>query len=121
MKKLDTIYINDLVVSCIIGIFEDERIKKQPVIINIALSVDTRKAAVSDNLNDTVSYHDIYLEINELVGKSKFFLIEKLAQEIATLCLKDKRVKQVVVHIEKPNAVKLGKSSAIEITRSNEK
>jgi len=121
MKKLDTIYINDLVVKCIIGVFENERVKKQPIVINIALSVDTRKAALSDDLNDTVSYHDIYLEINDMVSKSKFFLLEKMAQEIANLCLKDKRVEQVVVHIEKPEAVKLGKSSAIEITRNNEK
>ncbi len=122
MKKiLDTIYINDLKVNCIIGVFENERIKKQPVIINIALSVDTQKAASSDDLNDTVSYHDIYLSVNEMVKKSKFNLIEKLAQEITNICLEDKRVEEVMVRVEKTNAVKFGKSSAIEIRRQNEK
>ncbi|HEX8932226.1 MAG TPA: dihydroneopterin aldolase [Patescibacteria group bacterium] len=115
--KLDIIYINDLRVDCIIGVFPNERTKKQPVIINLALSVDTRKAAQSDDLHDTVSYHDIYLAVYDLVSKSNFNLLEKMAQEVANLCLQDKRVKEVKVHIEKPEAVKLGKSSAIEIIR----
>lgn len=120
MKQLDTIYINDLVIPCIIGVFENERIEKQQIIINIALSVDTRKAGKSDNLKDTVNYHELSLQIAELVEKSKFYLLEKLAQKIADMCLKDKKVKQVTVRIEKPKAVKLAKSSAIEITRNNE-
>ena len=119
MKHLDTIYINDLNVSCILGVFANERKKKQPIIINIALSVDTRKAAKTDDLKDTVNYHDLYLEIADIVGKSTYNLLEKLAQVIADICLKNKKVKQVVVRLEKPNAVKLGKSSGIEIIRSN--
>lgn len=120
MKQLDTIYINDLILPCIIGVFDEERKEKQQIIISIALVVDTRKAGKSDNLKDTVNYHDIALKITKLVENSAFYLLEKLAQEIADVCLKDKKVKQVTVRIEKPKAVKLAKSSAIEITRNND-
>lgn len=120
MKQLDTIYINDLIIPCIIGVFEEERKEKQQVIINVALVVDTYKAGKSDNLKDTVNYHDLSLKITKLVENSTFYLLEKLAQEIATLCLKEKKVKQVKVRIEKPKAIKLAKSSAIEITRTND-
>jgi|SRR6185369_861767 len=120
MKQLDTIYINDLKVSCIIGVFANERKKKQPIIINIALSVDTRKAAKTDDLKDTVNYRDLYLEIADIVSASKYKLLETLAQKVAEMCLKNKLVKQVVVKLEKPNAVKLGRSSGIEILRNNE-
>lgn len=120
MKQLDTLYINDLIIPCIIGVFENERREKQQVIINIALSVDTRKAGTSDDIKNTVNYHDISIKIIELVEKSKFYLLEKLAQEIANVCLKNKLVKQVTVRVEKPKAVKLAKSSAIEIIRNNE-
>jgi D-erythro-7,8-dihydroneopterin triphosphate epimerase len=117
MKQLDTLYINDLVLPCLIGVFENERKEKQQIIINVALGVDTQKAGKSDDLKDTVNYHDISLKIIELVEKSQFYLLEKLAQEIANICLRNKLVKQVTIRVEKPKAVKLAKSSAIEITR----
>lgn len=120
MKQLDTLYINDLIIPCLIGVFENERKEKQQIIINIMLSVDTRKAGKSDNLNDTVNYHELSLQIVKLVENSKFYLLEKLAQEVANLCLQDTRIKQVTVRVEKPKAIKLAKSSAIEIIRTNE-
>jgi len=120
MKQLDTLYINDLIIPCIIGVFENERKEKQQVIINVALSVDTQKAGKSDDLKDTVNYHDLSQQIIQMVENSKFYLLEKLAQEIANLCLKNKLVKQVTIRVEKPKAVKLAKSSAIEIIRNND-
>ncbi len=120
MKQLDTLYINDLIIPCIIGIFENERKEKQQIIINVALSVDTQKAGKSDDIKDTVNYHDLSIKIVNMVEKSKFYLLEKLAQEIANICLKNKLIKQVTVRVEKSKAVKLAKSSAIEIIRNNE-
>lgn len=119
-EMTDVILINDLVVSCILGVFTHERTDKQQVIISLKLFVDISKAAQTDDLNDTVSYHDIVNIVYAMVNKSQYFLLEKLAQEIANLCLGKKGVKQITVHIEKPNALRLAKSAAIEITRTNE-
>lgn len=119
-QTLDTLFINDLTIPCIIGVFDYERMEKQNVIISISLFVDTKKAGETDNLKDTVSYQTIAKEVGDMVSKSKFQLLEKLAQEVANVCLKDKRVKQVKIHIEKPKAIKIAKSGAIEIIRSNE-
>jgi D-erythro-7,8-dihydroneopterin triphosphate epimerase len=120
MNQTDTLFINDLTIPCIIGVFEQERKDKQLVVINIALTVDTKKAGLTDDLNDTVSYHDIAHSVTNMVSNSQFKLLEKFAQEVANICLKDKRVKQVKVHLEIPKALKLAKSSAIEIIRNNE-
>ena len=119
-QTLDTLFINELIVPCIIGVFESERKEKQLVSITIALSVDTKTAGKTDDLTDTVSYHEIAHEVANMVSNSQFYLLEKLAQAIADICLKDKRVKQVKVHVEKPKAVKIAKSAAIEIIRYNE-
>jgi FolB domain-containing protein len=119
-QPLDTILINDLTIPCIIGVSESERKEKQPVKITIAISIDSRKAGHSDAISDTVSYHDLASEIGEKVSGSSFYLLEKLAQFVADICLKDKRVKQVRVTIEKPKAIKLAVSATIEIVRTNE-
>lgn len=117
---VDTLFINDLTIPCIIGVYEHERKEKQLVIITIALSVDTRIPGKTDDLKDTVSYQKIAHEVENMVSNSQYQLLERLAQAVADICLNDKRIKQVKVRIEKPKAVKLAKSSAIEIIRYNE-
>lgn len=116
--QLDTLFINELTIPCIIGVFPSERIEKQLVVISLALFVDTQKAGETDQITETVSYHDIATEVATMVSNSQFYLLEKLAEEIAVVCLKEKRVKQVTVRVEKPKAIKLAKSAAIEIIRT---
>jgi FolB domain-containing protein len=116
----DKIFINDLTLACIIGVFDHERQIKQNIIINIELHLDLYKAGNSDDINDTVSYHDIVLAITEKVETSKFHLLEALAEEIAKICLTDKRIKHAHIKIEKPKAIPNAKSSAVEIVRKNE-
>jgi len=116
----DKIIINGLVVSCLIGVREHEQQEKQNVIITIKLSVDTQKAGETDELEDTVSYSDIAREVTEMVENSHFQLLEKLAQAVADVCLKNRKVKKVKVLIEKPQAIAHAESAAIKITRENE-
>ena len=115
--QLDTIFINDLIVPCIIGVYDHERTGKQNVIINIAISVDTREAGQTDDVKDTVNYSDVAKRVSAMVENTQFRILEKLSQAVADICLQDNRVKQVQVHIEKPKALTFAKSSAIKITR----
>lgn len=119
-NKSDKIYIRDLRLKCIIGIFEWERKKKQKVIINVTIYTDLSKACKSDDIKDSVDYKQIKNNIIKLVQKSKFFLIERLASEITETCLEDKRVKQVKVYVDKPNALRFARSVAVEIIRNRE-
>jgi dihydroneopterin aldolase len=116
----DTIFINDLMLSCTLGVFEHERGNKQILYVSIQLSVDLSKAIKTDNINDTVNYHDLALAVTKLAEGSSFFLLEALAQAIAETCLEDKRVKEVKVYIEKPKAIPNTRGSAVAITRKNE-
>src|SRR6266550_4329825 len=97
MKNLDTLFINDLTVPCIIGVYESERSEKQHVIINLELSIDAKKAGESDELKDTINYHEIAKQVAEMVSATEFFLLEKLAQAVADVCLNYKMVRQVKV------------------------
>lgn len=115
---MDRIYIRDLALRCIIGIYPEERKNKQDVIINITLETDLRAAGKSDSLNDTVDYKTIKLAVLDFVEKSSFQLIESLAEGIAEICLKDRRVQSATVTIDKPGALRFCRSVAVEITRS---
>ncbi len=116
----DKIYIRDLALRCIIGINHDERIEKQDIIINIVLYTDTRKAGQSDNLEDSVDYKMVKKAVLFLVENSTFLLIEKLAEEIAKVCLADSKVQKVNVTVDKPGVLRYTRSVAVEIVRTRE-
>jgi len=115
---MDKIFIRDLELRCIIGIYPEERREKQDIVINVEMHCDLRKAGRSDDLNDTVNYKAVKKSILKLVEESGFQLIESLAENIADIALADDKIQQVVVTIDKPAALRFAKSSAVEITRS---
>jgi len=118
---MDRVHIRDLALRCIIGIYPRERRRKQKVIINITLQTDLRTAGKSDSLKDTLDYKAIKLEILDFVEKSRFELIESLAEGVAEICLKDVRVQSATVTIDKPGALRFARSVAVEVTRSRNK
>ena len=114
----DRIYIRDLALRCVIGIFPEERREKQDIIINVVLEADLAPAAASDQLADTVDYKALKKKILALVDTSAFNLIEALADRIAQLALKDKRVRRATVTVDKPGALRFARSVAVEISRT---
>jgi dihydroneopterin aldolase/D-erythro-7,8-dihydroneopterin triphosphate epimerase len=116
----DKIYIRNLEIRCIIGVNQDERTEKQDVVINVILFTDTRKAGRTDDLADSVDYKRVKKAILSLVESSEFLLIEKLADEIAKVCLDDSKVQKVNVTVDKPGALRYTRSVAVEIVRTRE-
>jgi FolB domain-containing protein len=118
--RLDKISIEDLLLRCIIGIYDEERKNKQDVLINITLYADLKTASQSDRMEDTVDYKEIKQKIIAMVENSNFFLIERLAGKIAEICLENTRVEKVKVRVNKPGALRFAKSVAVEIVRDKQ-
>lgn len=114
----DKIYIRDLMSTCIIGTKPEEREKKQEVVINIVLECDLASACKSDKLDDTLNYRILKDAIMAFVEKSEFFLIERLADGIAGICLDCEEVSSATVTVDKPGALTGARSVAVEIERS---
>lgn len=115
---MDHIHIKDLTVSGIIGINPDERVTKQDILVNVTMTVDTRAAARSDDIDDAVNYRTITKQIIAHIEAGEPMLVERLAQEIADICLADTRVDEVEVTVEKPGALRFARSVGITIIRS---
>lgn len=116
----DRILIKDLLLRTIIGINDDERVERQDVLINLELETDVRPAGLSDDINDAVNYRTLTKQIIDLVENSRFFLVERMAEEIARLCLADERVGRVRVTVEKPTALRFARSVGVAIERSRD-
>jgi FolB domain-containing protein len=113
----DRILIKDLLIRGIIGIHDWEREKKQDILVNIVLEADCRPAGISDDFRDAIDYRAVTKKVLTLVESSSFFLVEKLAEEIAGICLDDPRVELARVRVEKPGAVRFSQSVGVEIER----
>ena len=113
----DQIHIKDLLLRTVIGVNADERRDRQDVLINITLDVDLRTAGRSDDIEDAVNYRSITKRIIQLVEQSEYHLVEKLAAEIAALCLDDSLVESARVTVEKPGALRFARSVGVTVQR----
>jgi D-erythro-7,8-dihydroneopterin triphosphate epimerase len=116
----DRILIRNLLLRAVIGVNEDERRNVQDVVLNVTLEVDTRPAGRSDRIEDTVNYRTITKQIIAHVEGSRYYLVEKLAAEVARICLSHDGVQRVTVRVEKPGALRFADSVGIEIVRTRE-
>jgi D-erythro-7,8-dihydroneopterin triphosphate epimerase len=115
----DRIFIRDLTVTGIIGINPEERVTPQQVRINATLWVDTRRAAASDEIADAVNYRSVTKAMIAHVESGQPMLVERLAAELAELCLAgDRRIEAVELSVEKPGALRHADSVGITIHRS---
>jgi len=113
----DQIEIKDLLLRTHIGATEEERRNRQDVLINLRLETDTRAAGLSDDLNDTVNYRTLNKRLIAHVEATTFNLVEKLAEDLAALCLEEPRVGRVRVTVEKPGALRFARSVGVTIER----
>ena len=116
----DEIHIKDLLLRGIVGINKEEREKRQDILLNITLFADTSAAGRSDDISDAVNYRTLTKRVIRMVEASSFFLVERLAAEIAALCLADPRVEAARIRVEKPGALGFARSVGVEIERTRE-
>ena len=104
----DSVFIEELRLQGKHGVHEHERAESQEFILDIRVTLDTAKAAASDNLEDTVDYGNFGAIAKEVVDQNSFYLIEKLGSAICSRVLEDRRIIEVSITIRKPAALKNG-------------
>lgn len=103
---MDIIYLNELTVETVIGVFDWEREIKQKVIIDLEMGTDIRKAAATDALDDTLDYKSVAKRLIQFVGESDFQLVETLAQRIAEIVMDEFNVPWLRLRLNKKGAVR---------------
>ena len=114
---MDKIFIKNLRLRGIIGINDWEREKPQDILINIELLTDSQIAAENDDVEASVNYRTISKQIITHVESHQPLTVEKLASDLADLCLSTKNVQLVKIRVEKPGALRFADSVGIEIER----
>lgn len=114
---MDTIFLNDLRVETVIGIFDWERKVRQTISIDLELAADIRRAAATDAIEDTLNYKAVAKRLIGFVEASDFGLVETLAERIAEIVVTEFDVPRVKVTLHKPGAVRGSKDVGVIIER----
>ncbi|NRA87948.1 MAG: dihydroneopterin aldolase [Rhizobiales bacterium] len=115
-KGLRHVFVHGLKLKASIGIFDDEKARKQVVIISVDLVV-TEGDAHNDQIENVVCYKKIVNDIEELIGAGHVLLVETLAEQIADKCLETDDVMRVLVKVEKPEAFIHAASVGVTVER----
>ncbi len=114
---MDIIYINDLRIETIIGIYGWERKTKQTVVLDIEMGTDIRKASASGAVGDTLNYKSVAERLISFIGENEFELVETLAEQVANILLDEFAVPRLKLRVNKQGALKGVRDVGVMIER----
>ncbi|WP_404397149.1 dihydroneopterin aldolase [Idiomarina loihiensis] len=115
---IDVVSIEGLTVETIIGVYDWEKEKKQRLVLDIQMSWDNQRAAITDNIDDALDYALVSERVSGWVAEKPRQLIETVAEGVASLILNEFGVQNVEVRVAKPGAVPNAKTVAVSVRRS---
>lgn len=113
----DSIFLHDLRVKAIVGIWDWERKLRQTVSIDLEMGADIRKAAATDSIEDTLDYKQLAKRVQNFVEESGFRLVETLAESIAKIVVEEFKVPWVIVKVNKPGAIRGSRDVGVIVRR----
>lgn len=115
---MDTVFIEDLRIETVIGIYDWERKIRQTVALDLEMAFDNRGPAASDRIEDTLDYKKIAKRLIAFVEASHFELVETLAERCADIVRSEFGVVWLRLKLSKPGAVTGSKAVGVVIERS---
>jgi len=116
---MDIIYLNDLRIETVIGIFDWEREIKQTISLDVEMATDIQKAAASDHIDDTLDYKAVSKRLIDFVEASEFQLVETLAERICEIIRNEFNVPWVKLRVNKKGAIRGAQDVGVLIERGN--
>jgi dihydroneopterin aldolase len=114
---MDIVFLRDLRIETVIGIYDWEREIKQTVVLDLEMASDVRKAAASERIEDALNYKAVAKRMIQFVGESRFQLVETLAERCAEIILSEFGVPWVRLSVNKIGAVTGARDVGVLIER----
>ena len=114
---MDRVFIENLTIETVIGIFDWERDIRQTVSLDLEMDFDIRQAAATDAIADTLDYKAVAKRLIRFVERSEFQLVETLAEKCAAIVLAEFPVERLKLKLSKPGAVRGSSAVGVIIER----
>ena len=116
---MDIVFVEDLRIETVIGIYDWERKIRQTVALDLEMAFDNRKPAATDKIEDTLDYKAVSKRLVAFVEGSRFELVETLAEKCAQIIRDEFRVPWLRLKLSKPGAVRGSKAVGVIIERGD--
>ncbi|MCL4151825.1 UNVERIFIED_CONTAM: hypothetical protein GTU68_004355 [Idotea baltica] len=117
---MDIVYINDLKIDTIIGIYDWEREVRQTISLDLEMGTDIRQAAATDDIQYTLNYKAVSKRLIDFIEGSEFFLVETMAEQVAEIVREEFKVPWLRLRIGKPGAIRGARDVGIVIERGEQ-
>jgi dihydroneopterin aldolase len=117
-SNTDSIFLQDLRVDTIVGIWDWERKIRQTVSIDLEMGADVRRAAKNDDIENTLNYKLVAKRVQQFVADAEYQLVETLAEKIAETILQEFEIPWIQVRVAKPGAIRNAKNVGVLIRRT---
>jgi dihydroneopterin aldolase len=114
---MDSIFISDLRVETIVGIWDWERRMPQTVSLDLEMAADISRAAETESIDDTLDYRSVAKRVSQFIVEAEFKLVETMAEQVADVIRSEFSVPWVRVTVRKPFAVRGSKDVGVTIER----
>lgn len=114
---MDRVFIEDLRIQTVIGVFDWEREITQTISLDLQMAFDIGRAVKSDNIADTLDYKSVSKRLIQFVESSEFQLVEALAEHCAQIVLDEFPVNWLRLKLSKPGAVRGSSAVGVIIER----
>lgn len=114
---MDIVFIKELQIDTVIGIYDWERKIRQTISLDVEMATDIRKAATTDQIEDTLNYKAVAKRLKAFVSDSEYELVETLAEKICSIIMQEFTVPWVRLTLNKPGAVSGSRSVGVRIER----
>lgn len=111
------VFVRDLMLDALIGIYPEERVKPQKLLVNLELWVAETPGEPPRSYAEVVCYEQLVKRTKALLAEGHVDLVETLAERLAAICLEDARVLRTRVRVEKPEAIAEAAGVGVEIER----
>lgn len=114
---MDIVFLRDLRIDAVIGIYGWERRTRQTLIFDLEMGADIARAAATDDIRDTLNYKAVAKRLTQFVGESEFQLVETLAERCAEIIREEFGVRWVRLTLNKKGAVRGATDVGVVIER----
>ena len=114
---MDIVYIRELEIQTVIGIYDWERKIRQTVSLDLDMATDIRAAASTEDISNTLDYKAVSKRLIAYIGEAEFLLIETMAERVAELVLAEFPVNWLRLRGGKPGAVTGARDVGVIIER----
>jgi dihydroneopterin aldolase len=114
---VDIVFIRELKVDTVVGIYDWEKRMRQHVVLDIEMGADIARAAKTDAIGDTLDYKAVAKRVHQFIQEGQFGLVETLAEKVAGIIMQEFQVPWVKITLNKTGAVSGSRSVGVVIER----